>query len=87
MDVLVKWDKDGTKNVVSSDDLVSLDGGRFITGTRVTMLWNDVFWEGTVELTEDNIQETMRDISSQSDDSDPDDNIPLALQAKRSKSE
>ena len=79
--VLVKWHRNGTKNVVSCKDITPLeDEGRIERGARVKMLWhNGVWWNGTVEETEDT-EESMQ-IDSDSDDSD----APLAKFSKRSK--
>ena len=64
VDVLVKWDKDGTTNVVSLD-LLSGEGGTS-KGSRVSMLWKEGPWYGKIVAVEDLLS-----------DSDSDD-VPLA---------
>ena len=48
-DLLVKWDCDGSKNVVSSKEIRKIDN-KFYIGSRVEMWWepDHKFYQGTV---------------------------------------
>ena len=71
-DVLVLWDNDGTKNVVSSK-MLSFTGRFLKRGSHVTMAWMDVDgrdWTGQVL--------DIEDTSCSASDSDSSDDVPLA---------
>lgn len=67
MDVLVLWEKDSSKIVVSSTDLIF--DGDLRRGSNVSMTWEDDIWQGTVLDVEDEEPES---------DADSDDDNPLA---------
>ncbi|XP_033109879.1 uncharacterized protein LOC117111111 [Anneissia japonica] len=66
IDVLVQWDKDKSKNVVSAKDLISLS--KLKKGSKVSMLWGKEKWNGIIIEIES---------ESSSSGSEPDD-VPIA---------
>lgn len=66
MDILVKWDKGGSVNVVSSNDVKLVRGERLEKGAKVKMLWHRGIWcYGTVEdvgAEDNNEMEEVQDI-------------------------
>ena len=75
-DALVRWDKDGTENIVSTKELKVVGGGRLRVNSRVRMWWtpNGKLYSGYVISTAKNDDGDV-DITTGSDD---DDDIPLA---------
>ena len=51
MDLLVKWDRDGSKNVVNEKEvkLINREEREYKKGTRLKMIWKRERWNGTVE--------------------------------------
>ena len=73
MDVLVKWDKDDSENIVARSDLKVIGGGRLANESRVKMWWADgKWWKGTV------LSIKRREETCVQSDSDDDDDITLA---------
>ena len=72
-DVLVQWEKDKSKNVVSIKDLSS--PGKLRKGSMVSMKWQGSTWIGHV-LEIDN--DSSGSESDSGDSSDPDADVPLA---------
>ena len=93
----MRWDKDGTRNVVSSNQLRFT--GELKRGSRVTMPWTDGDWTGSVISVEtssdaDFAQAELDDgiplsrlaktqTTSEEDFTDSDDDIPLASLLKK----
>ena len=49
MDIVVKWNKNGKENTVSSKDVQIIGKGtKLLEGRRVQMDWYGSMWEGTV---------------------------------------
>lgn len=86
MDVLVKW-KDNTTNVVASTDLETLDNNNLLrSGVMVKMYWPPTkrYYFGVVLKTENEEFEDPNNVpctsfTTQIEDDDSDDNIPLAI--------
>lgn len=73
MDVLVLWE-DGSKNVVFSKELETIECTGFCVGNKVKMLYGGKWYTGTVLAAEDEYN---------SADDDSEDNIPLSILQKR----
>ena len=73
IDVLVKWDADGSKNVVSRKDIQLLDGQTLFIGCRVEMWWGPekAYYKGRVEAFENSDEEIVEE--------DEEENIPLSI--------